>query len=91
MSLLPLLSTIPNLVPSHKVSIYLSTDPATPNYIEKSLALRTNLAWVEHHLFVLLPKWLEAVTVGEFKIFEERRKEIEEEKRKKVGFFFVDF
>lgn len=60
----PLIPT-KTLVPSHKVSLWISTDPFSPVYSEESFSLRTHLAHVEHQLFVLLPRWLELVTVEE--------------------------
>ncbi|BGP57683.1 hypothetical protein JCM8202_005465 [Rhodotorula sphaerocarpa] len=61
LSLARILSNVPSLVPSHKVTFWLSRDPLSPRYEERSVSLRTEQAFVEHHLFVLLPTWLEAV------------------------------
>ncbi|KPV72525.1 uncharacterized protein RHOBADRAFT_55630, partial [Rhodotorula graminis WP1] len=62
-----LLSQIPNLVPSHKLTFFISHDPhSAAAYTERSVALRTTMAFVEHHLFVLVPRWLDAVTVREW-------------------------
>ncbi|GAA5907081.1 hypothetical protein JCM8208_004507 [Rhodotorula glutinis] len=69
-----LLSPIPLLVPSHKLSFFISHDPhggAASDYTERSVALRTTMAFVEHHVFVLVPRWLEAVTVGEWERLQE--------------------
>lgn len=61
-----LLSAVPALVPSHKLTFFISRDPLSPTYEEQSLALRTVQAFVEHHLFVLLPGWLNAVKADEW-------------------------
>lgn len=66
LSLARILSNVPHLVPSHKVTFFLSRDPLSPAYEERSVSLRTEQAFVEHHLFVLLPTWLEAVKQGEW-------------------------
>ncbi|GAA5836861.1 hypothetical protein JCM9279_007682 [Rhodotorula babjevae] len=65
LTLARLLAPIPSLVPSHKLSFFISHDPLSSAYIERSVALRTSMAFVEHHLFVLVPRWLECVTLGE--------------------------
>ncbi|GAA5869327.1 hypothetical protein JCM3774_004207 [Rhodotorula dairenensis] len=62
LSLARILSNVPSLAPSHKVTFFLSRDPLSAAYEERSVSLRTEQAFVEHHLFVLLPTWLEAVT-----------------------------
>ncbi|KAI5474921.1 hypothetical protein MNV49_002204 [Pseudohyphozyma bogoriensis] len=79
--LLKLFSPVPLLTPSHRASIWISQDPFSSTYSEKPLALRTNLAFVEHHLFELLPKWLHAITKEEWVGSEEKRKAIEEMKK----------
>ncbi|KWU41874.1 hypothetical protein RHOSPDRAFT_36576 [Rhodotorula sp. JG-1b] len=66
LSLSRILSNVPHLIPSHKVTFFLSRDPLSPAYEERSVSLRTEQAFVEHHLFVLLPTWLEAVKQGEW-------------------------
>ncbi|KAG0655358.1 hypothetical protein C6P46_001014 [Rhodotorula mucilaginosa] len=66
LSLSRILSNVPHLVPSHKVTFFLSRDPLSPAYEERSVSLRTEQAFVEHHLFVLLPTWLEAVKEEEW-------------------------
>lgn len=48
------------------MTFFLSRDPLSPAYDERSVSLRTEQAFVEHHLFVLLPTWLEAVKQGEW-------------------------
>ncbi|KAK4704823.1 hypothetical protein P7C70_g1382, partial [Phenoliferia sp. Uapishka_3] len=73
LALLKILSSVPNLSPSHKVSLWISHDPLSPTYIEKPLALRTHLAFAEHHLFVLLPQWLHFVTKNEWRVYEEKK------------------
>ncbi|GAA5831935.1 hypothetical protein JCM11251_002757 [Rhodosporidiobolus azoricus] len=65
----------PSLVPSHRSTFFISHDPLSPtSYEEKSISIRTELAHVEHHLFVLLPKWLGCV-----------KKEEEERLREELG------
>ncbi|KAL8283900.1 hypothetical protein RQP46_005332 [Phenoliferia psychrophenolica] len=64
LALAKILSSVPNLVPSHKVSLWLSHDPLSPHYLEKPLSIRTTAAFAEHHLFVLLPQWLHIVTAS---------------------------
>lgn len=66
LSLSRILSNVPHLIPCHKVTFFLSRDPLSPAYEERSVSLRTEQAFVEHHLFVLLPTWLEAVKQGEW-------------------------
>ncbi|GAA5901100.1 uncharacterized protein JCM6883_004752 [Sporobolomyces salmoneus] len=72
LTLLRLLSNIPFLVPSHKVTFFISHDPLSAQYLEKSASVRTNQAFVEHHLFVLLPEWLRAVTETEWKRLQDK-------------------
>lgn len=48
------------------MTFFLSRDPLSPAYEERSVSLRTEQAFVEHHLFVLLPTWLEAVKEEEW-------------------------
>ncbi|BGP19453.1 hypothetical protein JCM10213_006273 [Rhodosporidiobolus nylandii] len=62
LSLLRLLAPTPRLVPSHKLSYFISRDPLSAKYEERSHAVKTEQGFVEHHLFQLLPKWLNAVT-----------------------------
>ncbi|TNY23895.1 hypothetical protein DMC30DRAFT_450513, partial [Rhodotorula diobovata] len=71
LSLARLLSAIPLLVPSHELSFLLSRDPLSPASEERPLALRTVQAFVEHHLFVLLSRWLDAVTEEEWSRLQE--------------------
>ncbi|BGP42885.1 hypothetical protein JCM10450v2_007001 [Rhodotorula kratochvilovae] len=71
LTLARLLSAIPLLIPSHKLSFFLSSDPLSPTYEERSIALRTTQAFVEHHLFALLPQWLEAVREDEWNRLQE--------------------
>ena len=80
-----LLSAVPSLVPSHRASLWISRDPYSTNHTEKSLAIRTSLAFVEHHLFVLLPQWLHAVTKDEWAAFEERRERLRLAQRSQVS------
>jgi hypothetical protein len=61
LTLLRLLSTVPHLQPSVRFSFWMSSDPLSPKYEERSVAIRTEQAHVEHHLFKLLPEWLQAV------------------------------
>jgi len=67
-----LLSAVPSLVPSHKVTFFVSHDPLAPHYLEKPLSVRTTQAFVEHHLFVLLPEWLRAVKESEWKRLQDK-------------------
>ncbi|GAA5992155.1 hypothetical protein JCM10908_001793 [Rhodotorula pacifica] len=71
LSLSRILSAVPSLHPSHKVTFFLSRDPLSPSYEERSVSLRTEQAFVEHHLFVLLPSWLEAVRSEEWERLQE--------------------
>ncbi|GAA5902782.1 hypothetical protein JCM6882_004065 [Rhodosporidiobolus microsporus] len=72
LTLLRLLPPSPSLVPSHRCTFFISADPLSPtSYEERSISVRTELAHVEHHLFVLLPKWLGCVRKEE----EERLRE----------------
>ncbi|GAA6063578.1 hypothetical protein JCM10212_003157 [Sporobolomyces blumeae] len=66
LNLVRILSSIPGLVPSHKVSFFISSDPLASTWVERSVSLRTTLAFVEHHLFVLVPEWLRAVKQTEW-------------------------
>jgi hypothetical protein len=59
-------------VPSHKVTFFVSHDPLAPHYLEKPLSVRTTQAFVEHHLFVLLPEWLRAVKESEWKRLQDK-------------------
>ncbi|GAA5952342.1 hypothetical protein JCM3765_001948 [Sporobolomyces pararoseus] len=72
LSLLRILSAVPSLVPSHKVSFFISHDPLAPQFLEKPLSVRTTQAFVEHHLFVLLPEWLRAVKETEWKRLQDK-------------------
>ncbi|GAA6057966.1 hypothetical protein JCM3770_000655 [Rhodotorula araucariae] len=86
LTLARLLSAIPLLIPSHKLSFFVSRDPLSSAYEERSLALRTTQAFVEQHLFALLPQWLEAVREDEWKRLQEAlRTEIKPETPVKAG------
>ncbi|GAA5871958.1 hypothetical protein JCM8547_006200 [Rhodosporidiobolus lusitaniae] len=71
LTLLCLLSSIPHLIPSTRLTFWLSFDPLSAKYEERSVSVRTEQAFVEHHLFRLLPEWLQAVKKEE----EERLRE----------------
>ncbi|BGO94939.1 hypothetical protein NBRC10512_000618 [Rhodotorula toruloides] len=75
LTLTRLLSAVPSLIPSHKLTFFISRDPLSSSYEEQSLALRTVQAFVEHHLFVLLPGWLNAVKVDEWERLQKALKE----------------
>ncbi|BGP34801.1 hypothetical protein JCM10296v2_006624 [Rhodotorula toruloides] len=75
LTLTRLLSAVPSLVPSHKLTFFISREPLSATYEEQSLALRTVQAFVEHHLFVLLPGWLNAVKVEEWERLQNALKE----------------
>ncbi|BGP27111.1 hypothetical protein Rt10032_c12g4862 [Rhodotorula toruloides] len=75
LTLTRLLSAVPSLIPSHKLTFFISRDPLSPSYEERSLALRTVQAFVEHHLFVLLPGWLNAVKKNEWERLQKALKE----------------
>ncbi|GAA5968498.1 hypothetical protein JCM11641_007660 [Rhodosporidiobolus odoratus] len=65
LSLARLLSRIPHLIPSHKVTFFISRNALSTKYDEVSSAIRTEQGHVEHHLFVLAPTWLQAVKADE--------------------------
>ncbi|GAA5995484.1 uncharacterized protein JCM10292_005202 [Rhodotorula paludigena] len=73
-----ILAPIAHLVPSHKLTLFISHDPLSPAYTEVPLALRTMQATVEHHLFVLLPEWLDAVTEADWQRLQDKLKEAAE-------------
>lgn len=85
LALTRLLSAVANLVPSHRVCFWVSSNPHSADYAEKPLAVRTSLAFVELHLFKLLPEWLEAVTKEEWAQYEERRERQRMEKMLSVS------
>ncbi|GAA5887306.1 hypothetical protein JCM16303_006584 [Sporobolomyces ruberrimus] len=72
LTLVRLLSNVESLTPSHKVNFFISHDPLSPRYLERPLAIRTSQAFVEHHLFVLLPEWLRAVKETEWKRLQDK-------------------
>ncbi|GAA6021467.1 hypothetical protein JCM11491_006505 [Sporobolomyces phaffii] len=67
-----LFSAVPLLRPSHKVTFFVSHDPLAPHHLERPLSVRTTRAFVEHHLFVLLPEWLRAVRETEWKRLQDK-------------------
>ncbi|GAA6010435.1 hypothetical protein JCM10207_001303 [Rhodosporidiobolus poonsookiae] len=71
LTLARILSRVPDLVPSHKVTFFVSRNPLSTRYEETSGAVRTTQAFAEQHLFDMLPRWLEAVKEGEWKKLQE--------------------
>lgn len=79
-----------NLAPSHRVCFWVSRNPHSATYTEKPLAVRTSLAFVEMHLFKLLPEWLEAITHEEWTLYEAKKDKLRLGQKRFVSLVRVD-
>jgi hypothetical protein len=66
LSLCRVLADVPNLVPSHPTTFWITHEEATPSHVELSITLRTSQADVERMLFNTLSEWLLAVSKDEW-------------------------